>query len=87
MIDGLIKCIMDEAGGVVGAIPKRYGLSYFVKCKMILNGRMNMFQCILYQYIESFAFLEVARKGGYSLLVPPLKPSLIIIFIIMDCHT
>ena len=44
-------------------------------------------KCIQKKYIESFAFLEVARKIGFSLLVPPLKPSLIIIFIIMDCHT
>ena len=30
---GLIKCIIDEAGGVVGTTPEGTGLSHFVKCK------------------------------------------------------
>ena len=30
---GLIKCIIGEAGGVVGSTPESMGLSYFVKCK------------------------------------------------------
>ena len=38
---------------------------------MTLNVRIIVFQCILYQYIESFVFLEVSRRGSYTPLAPP----------------
>ena len=39
---------------------RRCGLLYFVKCKMTLNVRINVFQYILYQYTETAVFIKVA---------------------------
>ena len=43
-----------------------------VTVKMTLNARTG-FSAFLYRYIDYSAFLEVARKGGYSPLNPPLR--------------
>ena len=40
---GLIKCIIDEAGGVVGSTPKGMGCHILYSVKMTLNARINMF--------------------------------------------
>ena len=56
---------------VVGATPKVW-LIIFVKCKISLNTRIVVLQCILYQYIETFVFLVVARRGLSSPLNQPL---------------
>ena len=37
----LIKCIIGEAGGVVGSTPEGMGCN--IKCKMTLNPGINMF--------------------------------------------
>ena len=47
----------------MGATPKgSYGLSYSL---------MQSFNAFLYQYIESFVFLKVARRGGYKVTDTP----------------
>ena len=47
---------------------------------MTLNAGINMFSAFLYQYIEFFVFLKVARRGGGAIapLAPPLNPPLLL---------
>ena len=39
----LIKCIIDEVGYMVGAIPEGMGHPILQSVKMTLNARINMF--------------------------------------------
>ena len=39
----LLTCIIDEAGGVVGATPEGMGHHILLSVKMTLNVRINMF--------------------------------------------
>ena len=39
----LLTCIIDEAGGVVGATPEGMGYHILSSVKMTLNARINMF--------------------------------------------
>ena len=55
------KCIIDEAGGVVGATPEGMGHQIFVKCE---NDELICFIVFLYHYIDSSVFLEVTRREG-----------------------
>ena len=59
--------------GCDGCNPRRYGSSYLVKCEndtYLLMAKLICFSALLYHYIDSSVFLEVARRGGYSPLAP-----------------
>ena len=40
----LLTCILDEAGGMVGATPESMGHQILLSVKMTLNARINMFR-------------------------------------------
>ena len=58
--------------GVVGAAPEGMGNYILLRVKMTLNA---IFSAFLYHYIDSFVFLEDARRDGYS-SPSPLNPVL-----------
>ena len=42
-LNRLLTCVIDEAGGVVSAIPEGIGYHILLSVNMTLNARINMF--------------------------------------------
>ena len=55
---------------MAGASPEGMGHHILYSVKMRLNERIDMFSAFLYQYTESFVFLEVARGRAIAPLPP-----------------
>ena len=43
LLKGLLKCTIDEAGGVLGATPEGMGRHVLLSVKVTLNAIFNMF--------------------------------------------